>query len=108
VYYFGTNLGASIAAGEDNGIELLRSIVTAVVSPQVHGDKVRPRLIDGSPRSLLAVFNDTVGDQTGIVKLPSKYVRAKDIYDGREYAIEGGTIRMTVPFQSVSVLLLES
>ena len=31
VYYFGTNLGASIAAGSEGGIELLRAIITKVV-----------------------------------------------------------------------------
>src|ERR1019366_1098065 len=41
VYYFGTNLGASIATGSEGGIELLRAIVTKVVNPAVAGGKGR-------------------------------------------------------------------
>lgn len=62
-YYFGANLGASIAAGSDGRIELLRAIITKVVKPPVTGDKVRPRLVKGEKHSLLVIFNDTPKDQ---------------------------------------------
>ena len=107
VYYFGTNLGASIMEGDDNGIELLRAIVNRVVRPPVSCDKLRPRLVEGSTRGLLAVFNDTVEDQPGIIKLPPKYRKARDIHEGREYSVGQNMVRLTVPFQSVAVLLLE-
>ena len=64
VYYIGTNLGASIAAGDDAGMELVRAIVNEVARPLVTADKVRPRLVEGDGRSLLMVFNDTIEDQT--------------------------------------------
>jgi beta-galactosidase GanA len=107
VYYFGTNLGASIMAGDNRGIELLRAIVTRVVPPPVTSDKLRPRLIEGTTRSLLALFNDAAEDQTGSIKLPQRYRRAKDIHENREYSVDQNAIKITVPFQSVSVLLLE-
>ncbi len=107
VYYFGTNLGASIMAGDDNGIELIRAIVTRVVRRSVSCDKLRPRLIEGATRALLAVFNDTTEDQAGIIKLPPKYRQARDIHEGREYSLDQNAVRLTVPFQSVLVLLLE-
>jgi hypothetical protein len=33
VYYFGTNLGASIGAGDDRGSELLRSVTSRIALP---------------------------------------------------------------------------
>jgi beta-galactosidase GanA len=107
VYYFGTNLGASIEAGDKGGIELLRTIVTRVVQPAVTADKVRPRLIEGPTRSLLVVFNDTVEDQTASVKLPARYRRATDLYGKQEVTIQESTLRINVPFEGASVLRLD-
>jgi len=107
VYYFGTNLGASIAAGNDSGIELLRAIVARIVQPPVTSDKVRPRLIPGEQRSLLAVFNDATEDRTGVIKLPSTYTRATDLQRQAPVPIEQNSVRITVPYQDVVVLLLE-
>ena len=107
IYYFGTNLGASIEADDKGGIELLRMIVTSVVRPTVTTDKVRPRLIEGSKRSLLVVFNDTAEDQTASVALPPRYRRATDIYRNQELPVQENTVRINVPFEGVSVLRLE-
>jgi hypothetical protein len=107
VYYIGTNLGASIAAGDEAGIELVRSIVTDVAKPPVTADKVRPRLVEGHGRSLLIVFNDTTEDQTARIKLPPHYRRAYDIHQSREVAVLQNAVQLTVPFESVSVLQLE-
>jgi hypothetical protein len=107
VYYFGTNLGASIATGDDAGMELVRAIVAEVVKPPVTADKVRPRLVAGRGRSLLIVFNDTPEDQTASIKLPPQYRRATDIHQSRKVAVEQNAVRLTVPFESVSVLQLE-
>jgi beta-galactosidase len=107
VYYFGTNLGASIAAGNDNGIELLRAIVTRIVQPPVTSDKVRPRLIPGEKRGLLVVFNDQTEDRTGFIRLPPNYTRATDLHRPAPVPIEQNGVRITVPYQDVAVLLLE-
>ena len=107
VYYIGTNLGASIAAGDDAGIELVRSIVNGVAKPLVTADKVRPRLVEGHGRSLLIVFNDTAEDQTASIKLPRQYRQAYDIHKSREVAVVQNAVQLTVPFESVSVLRLE-
>jgi len=107
VYYFGTNLGASIAAGENGGIELLRAIILGKVQPEVTADKLRPRLIEGANKTLLAVFNDTPQDQTSQVRLPSRFRRATDLHRQVELPIAQGSLTVTVPFEDVVVLLLE-
>jgi beta-galactosidase len=107
VFYFGTNLGASIAAGNDGGIELLRGILHSIVQPPVTADKVRPRLIAGEQRSLLVVFNDSPEDRTGIIPLPSPFRRVRNIHTDAELALEQNSVRVTVPFQDVVVALLE-
>ncbi|MFN8006899.1 MAG: beta-galactosidase trimerization domain-containing protein [Terriglobia bacterium] len=107
IYYIGTNLGASIAGGDDNGIELVRSILSRVVTPPVRGQKLRPRLIEGNGRGLLVVFNDAAEDQTDSLRLPAAYQRARDIHTQREVRIDQHSIQLTVPYESVVVLLLE-
>ena len=107
IYYIGTNLGASIAAGENGGIELLRAIIGKKVQPEVTADKLRPRLIEGSSQSLLTVFNDTLQDQTSRVQLPSRYRKATALHRQVEVPIAQGSLSVTVPFEDVVVLLLE-
>jgi len=107
VYYFGTNLGASIAAGDNAGIELLRSIVSPVLRPPVTSEKVRPRLIEGRNRSLLVIFNDTGEDQKARLELPRRFRRARDIHNGTELPCDGHTLGVTVPHEDAVVLLLE-
>ena len=107
VYYLGTNLGASISAGNDAGIDLLRAIITPVTPPPVTSTKLRPRLIEGSKRSLLAVFNDTPQDQTENLVLPTRYHRATDIHSQKIQTWENGALQVSVPYEDVLVLLLE-
>ena len=106
VYYFGTNLGASIATGSNSGIELLRAIVTPVVKPPVAGGKVRPRLIEGEKGSLLAVFNDSAKDQTASLQLPGRYTKATDLHSRAERTVANHSVQVTVPYQDVVVLYL--
>jgi len=107
VYYLGTNVGASIAMGNDAGMELLRAIVTPAAPPAVSSTKLRPRLIEGSKRSLLAVFNDTPQDQTANIKVPPRYHRATDIHSQKVQAWDNGAVQVSVPYEDVVVLLLE-
>jgi beta-galactosidase len=106
VYYFGTNLGASIAGGSNGGIELLRAIITKVVKPSVIGGKVRPRLVETEKGSLLMVFNDSAKDQTATLQLPRPYTRATDLHARTAQTIANNSIQLTVPYQDVVVLLL--
>lgn len=108
VYYIGTNFGASIASGSLEGIEWLRSVVSPVVRPPVSSSgKLRPRLIEGSPYSLLTVYNGSEEDQTATLRLPAGYHRATDIYNGTGRSVEQGRLEVTVPFSDVAVLKLE-
>ena len=106
-YYFGANLGASIAAGSDSGIELLRAIITKIVKPPVTGDKVRPRLVQGEKRSLLVIFNDTPKDQAASIELPSRYKKATDLHSRVNRPIVSNAVQLTVPYQDAVVLRLE-
>jgi hypothetical protein len=108
VFYFGTNLGASIAAGDLAGIDVLRAIIPGVVQPPVSSSgKLRPRLIQGSQRGLLTVFNETDQALTATISLPTGYRRATDIYSGKQYGITGNKIDLSVPFRDVGVFDLE-
>ena len=108
VYYFGTNLGASIAAGSSGGIDVFRSIVSPVVRAQATSSaKLRPRLIQAAGRALLTVFNETDQPQVAGINLPAGYRRATDIYSGKQQGITGNRLELSVPFREVSVFDLE-
>lgn len=106
VYYVGTNLGASIEAGSQTGIELLQAIVKQAVQPVVASDRVRPRLIESQHGGLLIVFNDQITDQTAKIELPARYKTAVDIYNNQAQAIQGGAVEIEVPYEGVAVLRL--
>jgi beta-galactosidase len=107
VYYIGTSLGASISAYGDEGVELLRALLSPVVRPAVTADKLRPRLVQGSQRRLLTVFNDNPVDQADRIMLPPGFERATDLYSRQEQTVQNNAIWVTVPFQDVKVFLLE-
>ena len=107
VYYFRTNLGASIAAGSNGGIDLLRAIITKIVKPPVTGGKVRPRLLEGEKQSLLVVFNDTPKDQVASLKLPPRYKKATDLHSKINRPLVSDAVQLTVPYQDAVVLLLQ-
>lgn len=107
VYYIGTKLGASIAAGSDGGIELLRAIVTKAVRPAIVGGRVRPRLVEGENKSLLVVFNDTPQDQNASLRLAPRYKKATDLHSRAARPVVNGSVSLTVPYQDAVVLLLE-
>jgi beta-galactosidase len=106
VFYIGTGLGASIAAGNPGGIEILRAIIAPIAHPVVTSDKVRPRLLEGKRQSLLVIFNDTSADQNSRIKLPSKYRRAVDIHSGKRVPVERESIQIDVPYEDAVVLEL--
>jgi hypothetical protein len=102
--YFGTNFGASISAGDSGGIDVLRAVLSGVVRPPATSlGNLRPRLIQGADRALVAVFNDTSQDQKATITLPARYRRATDIYGQREYPIQGSKFDIAVPFREVAV-----
>jgi hypothetical protein len=52
------------------------------------------------------VFNDGIEDQTATIKLPSKYVRATDLYSNETHTVQEESIEIKVPFEGVTVLRL--
>ncbi len=103
VFYIGTNLGAAIEDGDRAGIDLIRAIVTQIVTPAVTSDKVRPRLVETSVGTLLIVFNEEITDQIVSIQVPARYKQALDLYDNQPKPIHGNSIDMVVPFEGVSV-----
>jgi hypothetical protein len=102
----GTNLGASIEAGSQQGIDLVKAIVNQAVRSTVVSEKVRPRLIETESGTLLIVFNDQITDQPAIIRAPSRYEIATNIYDKQMQTIQNGTAEVQVPFEGVTVLRL--
>jgi beta-galactosidase len=107
VYYIGTNLGASIEAGHDEGIDLLRAIIAPLAPPPVSSTRLRPRLIEGTKRSLLAVFNDTAQDIMERIVLPRPFHLATDLHNQKPLALENGVLTVSVPYEDVTVVSLE-
>jgi len=107
VYYFGTNLGASIRSGDEGALALVRTILKSVLQPPVIAKRVRPRLIEGEKRSLLVVFNESAEDQTANLKLPGRYTRATDLYTNQTQTVQANSINIDVPFEGVAVFRLE-
>lgn len=106
VYYCGTNLGASIEEGSEEGLALVRAIVTQVLQPAISSDRVRPRLIESSNGALLIVFNDRIEDQTAKIRVPSRYKAAVEICEKRSQAIHDGVLEVQTPYQGVTVFRL--
>ena len=107
VFYIGTNLGASIAAGDAGAMKFVRAVVSSVVKPEVTAASVRPRLMQGAGETLLTVFNDTPQDQNARIELPGDFRRATDLHSGKEQRIEGRVLELWVAYQDVTVLKLE-
>ncbi len=111
VYYIGTNLGASIAAGNQAGVKLLQAMIAQVAKPIIRGNTLRPRIIekDGEKdgHALLVVINDTEQDQVENLRLPGRYRRATDIYRQQEIHVTNRALELTVGYQDVAVLLLQ-
>jgi hypothetical protein len=81
IYYYGTILSASIAAGDLGGIEVLRSVFPHVIQPPIsRSGKLRPRIIRASQRGLLTVSNDTDQPRTAMINLPAGYYYVLDTY----------------------------
>jgi beta-galactosidase len=108
VYYIGTNLGASIEAGDRAGCEFIRAVLRDVIQPSVTAKAVRPRLIEGGGRqSLLVVFNEDSDDHLADITVPERFSHALDLYSQEKFEIHNHRFPVNVTRQSVAVLLLE-
>jgi len=107
VYYFGTNLGGSIAHGDQGSLDLMRAILSEVVRPSISADKVRPRLIEGTDRSLLVVCNETATERKEKLRVPPRYTQVTDLYTTQHQSVRDNSLLVTVPAEGVSVFLLK-
>jgi hypothetical protein len=107
VYYFGTYMGLALDRNLCGAHVIVQRILLQHAAPPLRGKALRPRLIVGKDRSLLAVFNDhrtqTVTEETSV---PGGYRLARDVVTGVEYPLVDGRIELTVESENVVVLLL--
>jgi len=108
VYYFGTYLGLALSKNISDAHRLMSTILNEHTTPVVKGDQLRPRLIAGGERSLLAVFNDNHEHEvTEAIQLPNSYRSARDITDDTPLEMTDGSVTVTVAPDSATVLVLE-
>jgi len=108
VFYIGTSLGGALLAGDAGALELFRALIGPAAKPEVTAEQVRPRLLRGNGRSLLAVFNDTPQDHSARIQLPAEFHAATDIHSGKPVAIADHKVALAVPSQDVVVLQLDA
>ena len=107
-YYFGTYLGLALSKNMPDAHRLMSTILNEHTTPVVKGDRLRPRLIAGGERSLLAVFNDNLEHEvTEAIQLPNSYRSARDITDDTPLEMTDGSVTVTVAPDSATVLVLE-
>ncbi|MCH2130888.1 MAG: beta-galactosidase [Pirellulaceae bacterium] len=107
VYYFGTFMGLALSKGVVDAHRLVTEILNQHASPVLRGKRLRPRLIDGQERAILAVFNDHLRDEISeSVSIPQRFCTAHNIEDDTELKVLNGSIMVTVPPDAAVVFAL--
>ena len=108
VYYFGTYLGMALFKDDKGAKEVLSKILKKYTEPKVKGGKLRPRLIEGKGKMLLAVFNDNKHDSVSErIRIPARYKSAFDIMDGKKVKFTAGKIKVSLDPEDAAVFCLE-
>ena len=77
VWYFGTYMGLAIYRGNKDALRIIKDLIGRYVTPEVKGESLRPRLISGAGRTLMAVFNDDpYAEHTDTIRLPAGVTKA--------------------------------
>ena len=109
VYYFGTYMGLALDKNIPDAHAVLQHILLKHATPVLRGNSLRPRLIAGQDRSLLAVFNDDRTQcVTEMVPVPGGFRNARNIVDGTLSPIVGDKVSLTVEPENAAILLLET
>jgi beta-galactosidase len=109
VYYFGTYMGLALDKNIPDAHAIMQNILLKHATPVLRGHSLRPRLIVGRQRSLLAVFNDHRTEScTEMVPVPKGFRNARNIVDGTLSPIVGDQVSVTVEAENAVVLLLET
>jgi hypothetical protein len=104
--YFGTSLGGAIADNAQGALPLMKSLLSSFCRPTVHGNLLRPRLIEGEEGSLLVVINPENETVTEEVILPSRFKQAKELYSNSRVIISDQSLALMIPPHDVNVWLL--
>jgi hypothetical protein len=108
VYYFGTYMGLALDKNLPDAHAVLQRLLLKHATPVLRGDRLRPRLIAGKERSLLAVFNDHLTQRfTEMISVPAGFGHARNIVDGSTCSVVDGKVSSTVEPEDVVVMLLE-
>lgn len=101
IYYFGTNLGATIHEGDEAALRLVGTIIRQHTMPHVMGSRLRPRLIEGEGEALLVVFNDQSEIVCETLQLPPVYRLARDVDSESPQSLDCHQIEVEVnPFDA--------
>jgi hypothetical protein len=106
IIYFGTSLGGAIADDAQGALPLMKSLLSSFCRPTVHGNLLRPRLIEGEEGSLLVVINPENETVTEEVILPSRFKQAKELYSNSRVIISDQSLALMIPPHDVNVWLL--
>ena len=108
VYYFGTNLGASIHEGDETALRLVGTLIGQHTTPRVVGSRLRPRLIEGEDEALLVVFNDQSEIVCETMQLPPVYRLARDVDSESSQSLDDHQIEVEVNPFDVRVIHLRT
>ena len=107
VYYFGTYMGLAMFNGDKGAEDTIMALVKQYTTPEVCGEKLRPRLIRGKDESLLLIFNnDKYQKETDTIKIPEEFSSASDVQTAEEVKIKGNSITVTVDAEDVKIIRL--
>jgi beta-galactosidase len=109
VYYFGTYMGLALDKNIPEAHAVLQQIFLAHAQPVLRGERLRPRLIAGEKRSILAVFNDhRTQTVTEAVPVPAGFRNVRNVVTGEDLSVEKGKVTVTVEHEHAVILLLEN
>lgn len=107
VWYFGTYMGLSIYRGNKDALEIVKDLIGRYATPEIKGQDLRPRLITGNGRTLLAVFNDDpYAEHSDTIRLPENVTKAVSLFTGEEATITDGCITLTLEGDDANVFEL--
>ncbi len=72
----------------------------------MHGNLLRPRLIEGAEGSLLVVINPEDESVLESVVLPSRFKQAEELYGNSRVSISDRSLALEIPPHDVNVWLL--
>lgn len=106
-FFFGTYAGLSMFHGEKGASEVVRTIIRSCCAPKIRGEGLRPRLIESEDEALLCVFNNSREKAIeDVIRVPSRFGRAVDVYGDQALSIVDEAVAVSVPPEDTAVIHL--